>query len=53
MLDKNTNIWHFQTTVEYIFSNYVHCDMQFLDVKKAHCLGFYTVVALLFRFVFI
>ena len=29
MLDKNTNI----TTVVYIFSKYVHCDMRFLDVK--------------------
>ena len=33
MLDKNTNIRHFKTTVVYIFSKYVHCDMRFLDVK--------------------
>ena len=30
MLDKNTNARHFLTTVSYIFSKYVHCDMQFL-----------------------
>ena len=33
MLDKNTNIRHFKTTVVNIFSKYVHCDMKFLDVK--------------------
>ena len=33
MLDENTNIRHFQTTVGYIFSKCLHCDMQFLDVK--------------------
>ena len=33
MLDKNSNIQHFETTVIYIFSKYVHCDMIFLDVK--------------------
>ena len=27
MLDKNTNAQQFQTTVGYIFSNYVHCDL--------------------------
>ena len=33
MLDKNTNIRNFQTTVVNIFSKYVHCDLKFLDVK--------------------
>ena len=33
MLDKNTNIPHFEATAVYIFSKYVHCDMRFLDVK--------------------
>ena len=33
MLDKNTNIRHFLTTVIYIFSKYVHRDMRFLDTK--------------------
>ena len=33
MLDKNTNILHFLTTVVYIFSKYVHCDMRFVDIK--------------------
>ena len=33
MFDKNTNVRHFQTTVVYIFSKYVHFDMRFLDVK--------------------
>ena len=33
MLDKNTNVGHFLTTVSYIFSKYVHCDMLFLVVK--------------------
>ena len=30
MLDKNTNARHFQTTVDYIFSKYVYCDMRVL-----------------------
>ena len=33
MFDKNTIIHHSLTTVVYIFSKYVHCDMNFLDVK--------------------
>ena len=33
MLDKNINIWLFQTNVVYILSKYVHCDMRFLDLK--------------------
>ena len=33
MLDKNTNAQHFQTTVGYIFSKYVNCDMRFLVLK--------------------
>ena len=33
MLDNNTNARHFKTTVSYIFSKYVHCDMRFLVVK--------------------
>ena len=40
MLDENTNIRHFETTVGYIFSNYVHCDMRFLDVKIGALLCF-------------
>ena len=27
MLDKNTNAWQVQTSVGYIFSNNVHCDL--------------------------
>ena len=30
MLSKNTNARYFQTTIGYIFSKYVHCDMRFL-----------------------
>ena len=30
VLDKNTNARHFWTTVGYIFSKHVHCDMRFL-----------------------
>ena len=33
MLDKNTSAWHFETTVGYICSKYVHCDMRFLFEK--------------------
>ena len=33
MLDKNTNAQHLKTTVGYIFSKYVHCDMRFLVAK--------------------
>ena len=33
MLDKKTAYGIFKTTVAYIFSKYVHCDMKFLDVK--------------------
>ena len=33
MLDKNANARHFYTTVGYIFSKYVHCDMRFLVDK--------------------
>ena len=40
MLDEYTNIQHFKTTVGYIISKYVHCDMQFLDVKTAALLCF-------------
>ena len=40
MLDKNTNEWQFQTTVGYILSNYVHCDMQFLVEKISALLCF-------------
>ena len=35
VLDKNTNVWHFKTTVGYIFSKYVHCVMQFLVGKNS------------------
>ena len=35
MLDKNTNTPHFKTTVLYIFSKYVHCDMQLLVEKNS------------------
>ena len=40
MLDKNTNLWHFLTTVGYIFSKYVHCDMRFLVEKISALLCF-------------
>ena len=40
MLDKNTNIQHFKTTVVNIFSKYVQCDMKFLDVKKGELVCF-------------
>ena len=41
MLDKNTNARHFNTTtVGYIFSKYVHCDMQFLVEKISALLCF-------------
>ena len=40
MLDKNTNVGHFKTTVSYIFSKYVHCDMLFLFIKISALLCF-------------
>ena len=40
MLDKNTNAQHFLTTVGYIFSKYVHCDMRFLVEKNSTLLCF-------------
>ena len=40
MLDKNTNAQHFQTTVGYIFSKYVHCDMRFLVENNSSLLCF-------------
>ena len=40
MLDKNTNAWHFFTTVGKIFSKYVHCDMRFLVEKISALLSF-------------
>ena len=40
MLDKNTNAWRFLTTVGYIFSKYVHCDMRFLVKKNSALLCF-------------
>ena len=42
MLDKNTNMLHFKTTVGYMFSKLVHCDMRFLDVKIGASLCFPT-----------
>ena len=33
MLDKNINANKVKTTAGYIFSKYMHCDMQFLVVK--------------------
>ena len=33
VLDKNTNANKVQTTVSYIFSKYMHGDMQYLVVK--------------------
>ena len=33
MIDKNTNAGQVETTVGYIFSKYVHCDMRFLVIK--------------------
>ena len=44
MLDKNTNARHFQTTVGYIFSKYVHCDMRFLVE------GFSALLCILYGF---
>ena len=40
MLDKNTDAQHFLTTVGYIFSKYVLCDMQFLVEKISTLLCF-------------
>ena len=40
MHDKNTNARHFSTTVSYIFSKYVHCDMRFLVEKISTLLYF-------------
>ena len=40
MLDKNTEAQHFLTTVCYIFSKYVHCDMRFLVEKISALLCF-------------
>ena len=40
MLDKNTNAWHFQTTVGYILSKYVHCDIAILSQKISALLCF-------------
>ena len=39
-LTKQTNIRYFLTTVGYIFSKYVNCDMRFLDVKLGALLCF-------------
>ena len=40
MLDKNAKAQHFYTTVGYIFSKYVHCDMRFLVEKNSTLLCF-------------
>ena len=42
MLNKNTKVRHFQTTVGYIFSKYVHRDMymRFLVEKNSALLCF-------------
>ena len=40
MLDKNTNARHFLTTIGYIFSKYMHCDMRFLVEKNSVLLCF-------------
>ena len=40
MLDKNTNAQHFQTTVGYMFSKYMHSDMRFLVEKTSALLCF-------------
>ena len=40
MLDKKNNLRHWLTTVSYIFSKYVNCDMRFLDVKLGALLCF-------------
>ena len=44
MLDKNTNKknQHVLTTVGYIFSKYVHCDMRLLVVKNK-CIAFFAI----------
>ena len=40
MLDKNTYPRHFQATVVYIFSKYVHFYMRFLVEKRSTLLCF-------------
>ena len=52
-LTKNTNARHFQTTVGYIFSKYVHCDMRFLVEKNSALLCFldgFGILALVFSY---
>ena len=43
MFDKNTNKRHFQMTIRYIFSKYMHCDIGFSDVKIGALLCFVNV----------
>ena len=40
MLDKNTSVWHFYTSVGYVFSKNVHCEMRFLVEKISAFLCF-------------
>ena len=40
MLNKLTNAGHFLTTVGYIFSKYVYCDMRLLVAKISALLSF-------------
>ena len=53
MLDKNTNAWHFETTVGKIFSKQVHCDMRFLVEKISAlicCLDGFGIAVPLFSY---
>ena len=53
MLDKNTNARHFKTTVGYIFTKYVHCDMRFLVEKNSTLLCFldgFVIAVLVFSY---
>ena len=53
MLDKKTNARHFYTTVGYIFSRYMHCDMRFLVEKNSTLLCFlagFVIAVLVFSY---
>ena len=53
MLDENTNAQHLKTTVGYIFSKYVHCDMRILVGKISTLLCFldgFDIAVLIFSY---
>ena len=53
MLDKNTNARHFLTTIGYIFSKYVHCDMLFQVENISTLLSFldgFVITVLVFSY---